>query len=75
MLVAALDVFRLRRYFNVITRTRELAEGVRDDGRLLVRRPTLILPAAAAAARLGGARPGGSGLHAGRYLDRGDRRR
>lgn len=35
MLGAALDVFRLRQYFNVITRTRELAEGVRDDGRLL----------------------------------------
>jgi len=35
MLGAALDVFRLRQYFNVITRTRELAEGVCDDGRLL----------------------------------------
>lgn len=35
MLGAALDVFRLRQYFNVITRTRELAEGVREDGRLL----------------------------------------
>jgi NTE family protein len=35
MLGAALDVFRLRQYFNVITRTRELAEGVHDDGRLV----------------------------------------
>ena len=29
MLGAALDVFRLRQYFNVITRTREFVEGVR----------------------------------------------
>ncbi len=35
MLGAALDVFRLRQYFNVITRTREIADGLRDDGRLL----------------------------------------
>lgn len=35
MLGAAVDVFRLRQYFNVITRTRELAEGFRDDGRLV----------------------------------------
>jgi NTE family protein len=35
MLGAALDVFRLRQYFNVITRTRELADGVREDGRLV----------------------------------------
>jgi NTE family protein len=34
MLGAAVDVFRLRQYFNVITRTRELAEGLRDDRRL-----------------------------------------
>jgi NTE family protein len=35
MLGAAVDVFRLRQYFNVITRTRELVEGLRDDGRLV----------------------------------------
>jgi NTE family protein len=35
MLGAAIDVFRLRQYFNVITRTREVAEGVREDGRLV----------------------------------------
>ncbi len=46
MLGAVLDVFRLRQYFNVITRTREWAEGVRTDaglltdvGRALARRP------------------------------------
>jgi NTE family protein len=35
MLGAAVDVFRLRQYFNVITRTRELVDGLREDGRLV----------------------------------------
>jgi len=35
MLSSVLDVFRLRQYFNVITRTREWVEGVRDDAGLL----------------------------------------
>ncbi len=35
MLGAALDVFRLRQYFNIITRTRELVEGLRADAGLL----------------------------------------
>ena len=34
MLGAAVDIFRLRQYFNVVTRTRELVEGIREDGRL-----------------------------------------
>jgi NTE family protein len=36
MLGAAVDIFRLRQYFDVITRTREIVEGVRDDGSLFV---------------------------------------
>jgi NTE family protein len=32
---AAVDIFRLRQYFNVVTRTRELLDGVREDGRLV----------------------------------------
>lgn len=36
VLGAAVDIFRLRQYFNVITRTREIVEGVRDDGSLVV---------------------------------------
>ena len=46
MLGAVTDIFRLRQYFNVITRARELAEGAREDGRLLdaVRRATIRLP-------------------------------
>ena len=46
MLSAALDVFRLRQYFNVATRAREVVEGVREDagfltdaGRAMLRRP------------------------------------
>ena len=35
MLGAVLDVFRLRQYFNVITRTREMVEGLRADAGLL----------------------------------------
>jgi NTE family protein len=35
MLGAAVDIFRLRQYFNVVTRTREVVEGVREDGRLV----------------------------------------
>ncbi len=46
MLGAAVDIFRLRQYFNVVTRTREVAESVRADGRLLTaaRRAMLPLP-------------------------------
>ncbi len=36
MLGAALDVFRLRQYFDVVTRARQLAAGVREDGGFLV---------------------------------------
>ena len=35
MLGAAIDIFRLRQYFNVVTRTRELVDGVREDGRFV----------------------------------------
>jgi NTE family protein len=46
MLGAALDVFRLRQYFNVITRARELVEGVREDAGLIndARRALVTLP-------------------------------
>ncbi|MGA2208747.1 MAG: patatin-like phospholipase family protein [Acidimicrobiales bacterium] len=46
MLSNVLDVFRLRQYFNVITRTRELVDGVRDDAGFLrdARRAVLTLP-------------------------------
>jgi NTE family protein len=46
MLSPVLDVFRLRQYFNVITRTREWVDGVREDSgfisdaaRAMIRRP------------------------------------
>src|SRR5664280_520841 len=35
MLDSMLDVFRVRQYFNVITRTREFVEGVREDAGLI----------------------------------------
>jgi len=46
MLGSVLDVFRLRQYFNVITRTRELVEGVREDAGLVndARRALVTLP-------------------------------
>ncbi len=46
MLSSALDVFRLRQYFNVITATRAWVDGLRDDVGLLddVRRATFTLP-------------------------------
>jgi len=46
MFSAVLDVFRLRQYFNVITRTRELVDGVREDMGLLrdARRAVVMLP-------------------------------
>jgi NTE family protein len=46
MLGSVLDIFRLRQYFNVITRTREVVEGVREDARLLddARRAMVTLP-------------------------------
>ncbi len=46
MLSAALDVFRLRQYFNVITATRTWVDGIREDAGLLddVRRATFTLP-------------------------------
>jgi len=44
MLSAVLDVFRLRQYFNVITRTRELLEGVREDAGFLADAGRAVLP-------------------------------
>jgi NTE family protein len=46
MLGTVLDVFRLRQYFNVITRTREVIDGLRDDSGLIgdARRALLRLP-------------------------------
>lgn len=46
MLGSVLDIFRLRQYFNVVTRTRELATGVFDDAGFLAdaRRALLPLP-------------------------------
>ncbi len=46
MLSAALDVFRLRQYFDVITVMRSWADGIRDDVGLLtdVRRALMVLP-------------------------------
>ena len=35
MLDELLDIFRLRQYFNVITRTREWVEGLRGDAAFL----------------------------------------
>jgi NTE family protein len=46
MLSSILDVFRLRQYFNAVTRFRELVEGLREDGGFLndARRAVLSLP-------------------------------
>jgi NTE family protein len=46
MLSPVLDVFRLRQYFDVITRTREWIDGVREDAGLLtdVRRALVRMP-------------------------------
>jgi NTE family protein len=46
MLGPVLDVFRMRQYFDVIVRTRDVIEGVRDDAGLLddVRRALVSLP-------------------------------
>ncbi|HXX89551.1 MAG TPA: patatin-like phospholipase family protein [Acidimicrobiales bacterium] len=46
MLGTALDIFRLRQYFNVITRTREIVDGVREDAGLVndARRALVPLP-------------------------------
>ncbi len=46
MLGSVLDVFRLRQYFNVVTRARQVAAGTRDDAGFLldVRRALLPLP-------------------------------
>jgi len=46
VLSAVLDVFRLRQYFNVITRAREFVEGVREDAGFLrdARRALVTLP-------------------------------
>ena len=43
---AALDVFRIRQYFNVVVRARDVAAGIRDDAAFLgtVRRAMLPLP-------------------------------
>jgi len=46
VLSAALDVFRLRQYFDVVTATRQWVDGIRDDAGLLtdVRRAAFRLP-------------------------------
>ena len=46
MLDSALDVFRVRQYFNMITMTREWLAGIRDDAGLLddMRRALVTLP-------------------------------
>lgn len=46
MLSTVLDVFRLRQYFNVVTRTRDVVAGFRDDAGLIndVRRALVTLP-------------------------------
>jgi NTE family protein len=46
MLGPILDVFRMRQYFDVIVRTREFIEGVRDDAGFLndIRRAVIPLP-------------------------------
>ncbi len=46
MLSSVVDVFRLRQYFNVITRTREFVNGVREDTGLIddARRALVKLP-------------------------------
>jgi NTE family protein len=46
MLGTMLDVFRLRQYFNIITRTREFVDGVREDAGLLndARRALVTFP-------------------------------
>jgi NTE family protein len=46
MIGAAVDIFRLRQYFNVITRTRQFADGIRQDAGLLddLRRAVVTLP-------------------------------
>ena len=46
MLGPMVDVFRLRQYFNIITRTRELVGGVREDAGLIndARRAVVTLP-------------------------------
>lgn len=53
MLGALLDVFRLRQYFDAITRTRELVQGLRQDAGLLTdaARAALRLPSGAARAQ------------------------
>jgi NTE family protein len=46
MLGTVIDVFRLRQYFNVVTRTREFVDGVREDAGLLydARRALVTFP-------------------------------
>jgi NTE family protein len=46
MLDSLLDVFRVRQYFNVITRTREFVEGIHEDAGLMddARRALVTLP-------------------------------
>ncbi len=53
MLGSVLDVYRLRQYFNVVVRTRELAAGIRDDASFLraARRAVVRLPFEHRAAR------------------------
>ena len=53
MLGPVLDVFRLRQYFNVITRTREWVAGLRDDAGFLTdaARAVVRVPSGAAGVR------------------------
>ena len=53
MLGAVLDVFRLRQYFDAITRTRELVQGLRQDAGLLTdaARAALRMPSGATPAQ------------------------
>ena len=46
MLSPVLDVFRLRQYFNVVTRAREVVDGLREDAGLLqdARKALVTLP-------------------------------
>src|ERR1035438_5533937 len=46
MLDTVIDVFRVRQYFNVITRARDFVEGVREDAGLIndARRALITLP-------------------------------
>jgi NTE family protein len=44
MLSATLDIFRLRQYFNVLTRAREVAAGIREDSGLVADACRALVP-------------------------------